>query len=102
MPVPRNEIAAELDAAWGGFARSLEKSIRKLDAGIKAAKQLAAKCAVEWCAATQHVIDELSNALFSTSEPRGSDVAVSNKIKQLQHSVHDLYADYRQVFRSVH
>jgi hypothetical protein len=100
--MPRNEIAADLEAAWSVFAQSLEKSIRKLDADIKEAKHMAAKCTGEWCAATEHVIDELSNALFSISEPRWSDPGVSRRIKQLKHRVHDLYADYRQVYRSVH
>jgi hypothetical protein len=72
------------------------------DADIKEAKQMAGKCTDEWCAATEHVIDDISNALFSISEPRWSDAAVSKKIKELKHRVHDLYADYRQVYRSVH
>ncbi len=102
MSMPRNEIGSEMETAWSVFAQSLEKSIRLLDADIKEAKHMAAKCTDEWCAATEHVIDELSNALFSISEPRWSDAAVSKKIKELKHRVHDLYADYRQVYRSVH
>ena len=102
MSMPRNEISSEMEAAWGAFTQSLEKSLRLLDADIKEAKQMAGKCTDEWCAATEHVIDDLSNALFSISEPRWSDAAVSKKIKELKHRVHDLYADYRQVYRSVH
>jgi len=45
--MPRNETASELEAAWGVFAQSLEKSIRKLDADIKEAKHMAAKCTDE-------------------------------------------------------
>jgi len=102
MSMPRNEIYSEMEGAWGAFAQSLEKSLRLLDADIKEAKQMAGKCTDEWCAATEHVIDDLSNVLFSISEPRWSDAAVSKKIKELKHRVHDLYADYRQVYRSVH
>lgn len=54
-------------------------------------------CAEEWCEATEHVIDELSNALFSISEPRWSSKEDSLKLKQLKRRVHDLYADYRAV-----
>jgi len=100
--MPRNEVGSEMEMAWGVFAQSLEKSIRLLDADIKEAKHMASKCTDEWCAATEHVIDELSNALFSISEPRWSEAAVSIKIKELKRRVHDLYADYRQVYRSVH
>ncbi len=102
MSMPRNEIGSEMEMAWGVFAQSLEKSIRLLDADIKEAKHMASKCTDEWCAATEHVIDDLNNALFSISEPRWSEAAVSKKIKELKHRVHDLYADYRQVYRSVH
>ena len=102
MSMPRDEIYSEMETAWGVFTQSLEKSLRLLDDDIKEAKQMAGKCTDEWCAATEHVIDDLSNALFSISEPRGSDAVVSRKIKELKHRVHDLYADYRQVYRSVH
>lgn len=102
MSMPRNEIYSEMEGAWAVFIQSLEKSLRLLDADIKEAKEMAGKCTDEWCAATEHVIDDLSNALFSISEPRWSDAAISRKIKELKHRVHDLYADYRQVYRSVH
>ncbi len=102
MSMPRNEIGSEMEMAWGVFAQSLEKSIRLLDADIKEAKHMASTCTDEWCAATEHVIDDLNNALFSISEPRWSEAAVSKKIKELKHRVHDLYADYRQVYRSAH
>ena len=102
MSMPRNEIDSEMKDAWGVYTQSLEKSLRLLDADIQEAKYMAGKCTDEWCAATEHVIDDLSNALFSISEPRWSDAAVSQKIKELKHRVHDLYADYRQVYRSVH
>ena len=102
MSMPRNEIGSEMENAWGVFAQSLDKSIRLLDTDIKEAKYMASKCTDEWCSATEHVIDELNNALFSISEPRWSDAAVSNKIKELKHRVHDLYANYNIVYRSVH
>jgi hypothetical protein len=102
MSMPRNEIGSEMEMAWGVFAQSLEKSIRQLDADINEAKHMASKCTDEWCAATEHVIDDLNNALFSISEPRWSESAVTKKIKELKHRVHDLYADYRQVYHSVH
>jgi len=58
-------------------------------------------CTDEWCEATEHVIDELSNALFSISEPRWSNQEDSLRIKQLKRRVHDLYADYRNVYSQV-
>ena len=43
----------------------------------------------------EHVIDELSNSLFSISEPRWTNDEDSKKIKTLKRRVHDLYAKYK-------
>jgi hypothetical protein len=71
MSMPRNETGSEMEMAWGVFAQSLEKSIRLLDTDIKEAKYMASKCTDEWCSATEHVIDELNNALFSIRNRAG-------------------------------
>lgn len=52
-------------------------------------------CTDEWCEATEHVIDELSNSLFSISEPRWIPETESMKLRQLKKKVHDLYARYK-------
>lgn len=102
MTMPRDETRAELTGAWGTFMNSLEQSIRLLDSDIKEASQMASICTNEWCEATEHVIDELNNALFSISEPRWSDKDLSGKLKSLKNRVHDLYANYKQVYRMIH
>ena len=56
---------------------------------------LSEKCTGEWCEATEHVIDELSNSLFSISEPRWSSEEDSKKLKALKRRIHDLYAKYK-------
>ena len=53
---------------------------------------LSEKCTGEWCEATEHVIDELSNSLFSISEPPWSSEEDSKKLKGLERRAHDLYA----------
>jgi hypothetical protein len=62
---------------------------------------MARVCTSEWCEATEHVIDELSNALFSISEPRWSSPEDSKKIKRLKRRVYDLYVNYRGVYDKV-
>jgi hypothetical protein len=62
---------------------------------------MASVCTSEWCEATEHVIDELSNALFSISEPRWSSPEDSKKIKRLKRRVYDLYVNYRGVYDKV-
>jgi len=99
MSMPRTEIQMGMAQAWRDFTKSMEKSLDMLDADIKEAEEMTGICTDEWCEATEHVIDELSNALFSISEPRGSAPADSKKIKALKRRVHDLYANYREVYK---
>lgn len=56
---------------------------------------LSEKCTGEWREATEHAIDELSNSLFSISEPRWSSEEDSKKLKTLKRRVHDLYGKYK-------
>ena len=98
MSMPKDEIHREYVRAWRTYLNSLEQALSKLEADINEASEMAGVCTDEWCQATEHVIDELSNALFSISEPRWSDKEDSAKIKQLKRRVHDLYADYRNVY----
>ena len=97
MSMPKDEIQKDYVEAWRTYLKSLEQALDKLEADIQEASQMADQCTSEWCEATQHVIDELSNALFSISEPRWSDPEDTAKIKQLKRRVYDLYADYRSV-----
>ena len=101
MSMPKDEVQKEMIDAWRSFMEALEKSMDKLDADIKEASQMANQCTSEWCTATEHVIDELSNSLFSISEPRWADEADSKRLKALKRRVHDLYANYREVYQQV-
>jgi hypothetical protein len=99
--MPKDEVQKEMIDAWRNFMEALEKSMDKLDADIKEASQMANQCTSEWCTATEHVIDELSNSLFSISEPRWADDADTKRLKSLKRRVHDLYANYREVYQQV-
>ena len=101
MNMPKDEIQKELANAWGIYLAALGKSLTLLEKSIKEASSMANECTSEWCKATEHVIDDISNALFSISEPRWLDKEQSKKLKRLKHKVHDLYADYRGVYRKV-
>ena len=101
MSMPKNEARQELEQSWRTYLASLESALVKLEADIREASEMAGVCTDEWCLATEHVIDDLSNALFSISEPRWSDEGDSRKIKQLKRRIHDLYADYRNVYKKI-
>ena len=101
MNLPKDEIQREMANAWGIYLAALGKSLALLEKSIEEAQSMAHECTNEWCEATEHVIDDIANALFSISEPRWLDKEQSKKLKQLKHKVHDLYADYRGVYRNI-
>jgi outer membrane murein-binding lipoprotein Lpp len=100
MPMPKDELQQEYVGAWRTYVKGLDKAIAKLEKDIQEASQMADACTSEWCQATEHVVEELSNALFSISEPRWANNEDSAKIKELKRKVHDLYADCRAVSRN--
>ena len=94
--MPRKEgIQKEVVEGWRVFVNNLEKGLDMLEEDIDEAAQMAEACTAEWCQATEHVIDELSNSLFSISEPSWSSDEDSKKIKELKRRLHDLYAKYK-------
>ena len=101
MSMPKDEAQQELASSWRTYLSALENALRKLETDIQEASEMANTCTDEWCLATEHVIDDLSNALFSISEPRWADQNDSRKIKELKRRIRDLYADYRNVYRRI-
>jgi hypothetical protein len=91
----QSDIQKELVDNWRIFINNMEKSLDMLEKGIDEAAEMTNACTAEWCVATEHVIDELSNSLFSISEPHWSSEQDSKKLKQLKRRVHDLYAKYK-------
>jgi hypothetical protein len=98
MSIPKDEIMSDMAEAWRIYLESLEAALAKLETDINEAAQMAGICTSEWCEATEHVIDELNNALFSISEPRWDNPEDSKRLKKLKRKVYDLYANYRGVY----
>ena len=101
MVLPRDAFQMRVQdnvlESWREQIRSLEESLDLLEGGIKEAAEMANICTDEWCQATEHVIDDLSNALFSISEPHWAPEEDSRKLKDLKKRVHRLYAGYKSV-----
>ena len=99
MAMPKDSFQADIQQEvlenWKTFASNLEKSLKMLEEGIDEASEMREICTSEWCVATEHVIDELSNSLFSISEPSWASEEDSKKIKALKKRLHDLYAKYK-------
>jgi hypothetical protein len=81
--------------AWEQYMDSLEKSLEGIERDIAEAVEMSETCTGEWCAATEHVLDELGNALFSISEPRWAPEEHSRRLKFLKRRLHEAYARYR-------
>jgi hypothetical protein len=99
MVMPKDQSQDQIMESWRTYMDGMHKSLIDLEKDIEEASEMAEICTDEWCEATEHVIDELSNSLFSISEPRWSTKEDAEKIKMLKRKVHDLYADYRDVYK---
>jgi len=99
MVMPRDSFQTDVQNSivegWKVFINNMESSLDILEKGITEAAEMSEACTSEWCQATEHVIDELANSLFSISEPHWSSDEDSKKIKDLKRRVHDLYAKYK-------
>jgi hypothetical protein len=97
MMLPKDSFQsnAKNQFVWRTFIRNIKESINSLEKGLDEAAGMREVCTSEWCEATEHVIDELSNSLFSISKPRWASDEDSKKIKQLKKRQHDLYAKYK-------
>ncbi len=97
MNVIHEQFQKDALEAWGHYLTALEKSIKNLEADIEEAADMSDRCTSEWCTATEHVIDEINDALFTISEPRWASDEDSQRIKALKRRVRELYAAYKGV-----
>jgi hypothetical protein len=99
MVLPRDSFQMQVQSnvlqSWQQLVKSMEESLDMLEKGIDEASEMRHICTDEWCVATEHVLDELSNSLFSISEPRWASEADGKKLRALKRRVHDLYAKYK-------
>ena len=93
--MPSEIIRKEFYEGWKGFVENLEKSLNLLDKEIDFTSKMVNACTAEWCEVTEQTLDEISNALFSISEPSWISDEDSKKLKALKRKVHDVYAKYK-------
>jgi len=93
-------IRTEVVEAWRGFVDNLGKSLDMLDKEIDFTSKMVNACTIEWCQVTEQTLDEISNALFSISEPSWVADEDSKKLKALKKKVHEFYAKYKAAPRA--
>lgn len=99
MPMPKETfhpaVHDSLIQNWRQFMKNMEKSLDLVEKQLNEAAEMTEICTSEWCEATEHVLDDLGNWLYSISEPKGAPEADSKKIRALKKRLHDLYARYK-------
>ncbi|MFZ0134762.1 MAG: hypothetical protein WAK95_19660 [Desulfobacterales bacterium] len=94
--VQQNEtIENERVAAWRTYLKSLENYLDQEENAIDRSSQLTSTCTDEWCETTEEVIDELTKAIFSVSEPQWITPEDAKRIKTLKRRAQDLYTKYK-------
>lgn len=66
----QREMVESFQMAHVDFIKNFEVSLDILDHDIQEAKEIDSICTGTWCKAIENSIDELSNYLYSISEPR--------------------------------
>ena len=99
MEMPDEIVRKQVYEGWASFVENLEKSLELLEKEINFTSKMVNACTLEWCEATERALDEISNSLFSISEPAWLPGEDSKKLKALKRKVHDVYASYKSAAR---
>jgi len=97
--MPKDETQGELIDAWRTYLNQLDQSLKKIEENLDEASGMTEVCTDEWCEATEHVIDDIANSLFTIHEPKFSSPEDSKRIKDLKKRVYELYANYKDVYK---
>lgn len=95
MKMPDEIVRGRFYEGWASFMESLEESVTTLEKEIDFTSKMVNACTLEWCEATERALDDISNSLFSISEPSWLPEEDSRKLKELKRKVHDIYAKYK-------
>lgn len=95
MEMPDEIVRKKFYEGWCSFLESLEESVATLEKEIDFTSKMVNACTLEWCEATERAVDDISNSLFSISEPSWLSEEDSRKLKALKRRVHDVYAKYK-------
>src|SRR4030042_911938 len=100
MSMPMDTIRTDVVEAWREFVHNLERSLDMLEKEVDFTSKMVNACTIEWCQVTEQTLDEISNALFSISEPSWIADEDYKRLKPLKRKVHDVYAKYKAAPRA--
>jgi hypothetical protein len=92
-----SKAMASYDHGWSDYVKGLKQALIDLEQDITEAEKMSDTCTLEWCEAIEHVVDELSNAIYSIHEPVFSTDEQSQSIKDMRKRIHEIYHRYKMV-----
>ncbi len=97
MEMPAEIVRRQVFEGWKAFVENLERSLDLIEKEIDFTSKMVDACTLEWCQTTEQALDEISNSLFTISEPSLASSEDSRKLKALKKKVHDVYAKHKAV-----
>ncbi len=91
----QQEMVESFQMAHRGFIKNLDDSLDILDLKITEAKEGAAICTGTLCKAIEDSINNLSNYLYSISEPRWVSNTESKQLGRMRTRIHEMYGKFR-------
>ena len=95
MEMPDEIVRKKVFEGWKSFVDNLEQSLALLEKEIDFTSKMVNACTLEWCEASERALDDISNSLFSISEPSWLSDEDSKRLKALKRRVHEVYAKYK-------
>ena len=95
MTLPDEIVRREVYEGRKAMLEKVESGLDSIEKEVTNTSKMLDACTLEWCQSTEHALDEVSNSLFSISEPSLSSEEDSRKLKALKRRVHDIYAHYK-------
>ena len=93
----QKEMVESFQMAHHSFIKNLDASLDILDHDIDEAKEVDTICTGTWCKAIENSLDELSNYVYSISEPRWVSKTDSKQLHNMRIRIHDMYSKYRSL-----
>jgi hypothetical protein len=91
----QKEMVESFQMAHRGFIKNLDVSLDILDHKITEAKEVDTICTGTLCRAIENSINDLSNNLYSISEPRWVSNTESKQLSRMRTRLREMYYKYR-------
>jgi len=91
MGLSKDEIQQEIIDAWRSYLKQVESSLFQLEQELQKMSANLGNLPDEWLANVDHVVEEISNIIFSVGEPKWADDSDIEMIKNLKKRIYQFY-----------